>query len=431
MTLLNNIPALIKVGAVFGLMMFGIRKKLPLGHAFLIGAVLLGLLFNQRPTAIFKSIIGAVTDPKTLALAVIVGLILLLSTSMETAGQMQRLLSKFRGLVVSPRLNLIVFPALIGLLPMPGGAVFSAPMVKELGAGSNLKGEQLSFINYWFRHIWEYWWPLYPGVLLGTLMADLNLMLFIFCMMPLTWVAIYLGGRPVRAVTFGTSNKEIPERPPFGPFIKELLPILIVIIPGVGLGMLFALIFPGLSISKEIGLIPSLFGAIGWIWQTNGFSAARIKEVLKNLQGIKMVYMIFTILIFKSILSDSHAVGAIGSELTLLKVPLFLIAITLPFIAGVVTGITIAVVGSTFPILIPLIHSHGQSQFMLAFIMLALVSGFAGVLLSPLHLCMILSNQYFKAAAGAMYRLLWRPCVYLVVLSMAYFWLLHGLESVL
>ena len=32
------------------------------------------------------------------------------------------------------RLTLIIlFPALIGLLPMPGGAIFSAPMVKNLG----------------------------------------------------------------------------------------------------------------------------------------------------------------------------------------------------------------------------------------------------------------------------------------------------------
>ena len=148
--------------------------------------------------------------------------------------------------------------------------------------------------------------------------------------------------------------------------------------------------------------------------------------MFKNSHMAKMVYMVFAILIFKGILADSHAVTAIGQELTLLKIPLFLIAAILPFLVGMITGISIAFVGSTLPILIPLIHAHGQSQFMMAFIMLALVCGFAGVLLSPLHLCMILSNQYFKADPGRVYQLLWRPCIYLCGAGMAYFWLLHG-----
>lgn len=47
-------------------------------------------------------------DLKTIALALIVGLILILSNSMEKAGQMQRLLDNFRGLVKSSQLNLTI-----------------------------------------------------------------------------------------------------------------------------------------------------------------------------------------------------------------------------------------------------------------------------------------------------------------------------------
>ena len=41
----------------------------------------------------------------------------------------------------------IFFPALIGLLPMPGGAIFSAPMVKSMGEEMEMK------VNEWKR-----WW---------------------------------------------------------------------------------------------------------------------------------------------------------------------------------------------------------------------------------------------------------------------------------
>jgi hypothetical protein len=109
-----------------------------------------------------------------------------------------------------------------------------------------------------------------------------------------------------------------------------------------------------------------------------------------------------------------------------LKVPIVLIAAALPFLVGVITGITIAFVGSTLPILIPLIHAHGDGGVMLAYVMLMLVSGFAGVLLSPLHLCLILSNEYFDTPPGPVYRYLWMPCACLLLSGMAYFWVLYG-----
>ena len=134
MTMLNQIPALLRVAIVFLLVLIAIRKKLSLGNAFLLGALALGVLFGESPPVIAQSVAKSLFDLKTVSLALIVSLILVLSNSMEKAGQMQRLLASFQGLVSNPRLNLTIFPALIGLLPMPGGAVFSAPMVKELGA---------------------------------------------------------------------------------------------------------------------------------------------------------------------------------------------------------------------------------------------------------------------------------------------------------
>ncbi|MFC1857762.1 DUF401 family protein [Thermodesulfobacteriota bacterium] len=425
MPIFQHIPAILKVSIVFALVLFGIRKKLSLGNAFLLGAIALSILFGLKPFKIIDSMVNSVIYPKTLSLAIIVGLILILSNSMEVAGQMKRLLERFRGLVASPRLNLVIFPAMIGLLPMPGGAIFSAPMVKELGVHSRLSADQLSFINYWFRHIWEYWWPMYPGVLLATIMADLNIAVFVMFMFPLTIVAVYAGWRPIKGLENSEEAGGVRERPPWWPFIRELAPIIIVILPGLGLGMLFSFAFPNIVIAKESGLIISLCMAIAWIWHVNAFSMDRIWKILNNRNLIKMVYMVFAILIFKGILGDSDAVKEISRELMMLKIPLVLIAVVLPFLVGMITGITIAFVGSTFPILIPLIHSQGETSFMLAYIMLALACGFAGVLLSPLHLCLILSNEYFGTPPGPVYKNLWVPCVWLMISGFVYFWILH------
>lgn len=421
MHLINDIPALICVIIVFAGILLSIRNHVSLGTSFLIGAILLCLFFGLPPLLIVKSIIATILYPKTLSLAIIVSLILILSNCMEQSGQMQRMLNRFKGLLSSPRLNLIVFPALIGLLPMPGGAVFSAPMVKSLSRKYTLSGGRLSFINYWFRHIWEYWWPLYPSVLLITVMADINLATFILYMFPLTLIGILAGYLQLTFWKIG-ADTEVPKiKGNFSPFLKELIPILIVIFPGLGMGIIFSKWIPWLTTGKEIGLIIALIASIIWVWRKNSMTANQIKNIIANRQLHKMVYMIFTIFIFKGILEDCHAVDAITRELLILNIPLFLITALLPFLVGMITGIAVAFVGSTFPMIIPLITSFGQGHLMLPYMMLAMTCGFVGVLISPLHLCLILSNEYFDTDMKNVYRHLWLPCCGIICMCLIYF----------
>ncbi len=425
MLIIDQIPAIIRVLMVFFLVLICIRKKLSLGNAFMLGAIFLSVLFGLKPVMMLKSMVASVLDPKTLSIAFIVSLILVLSSSMELAGQMQRLLEKFHGLVSSPRLNLVVFPALIGLLPMPGGAAFSAPMVKELGMRSKLSGAQLSFVNYWFRHIWEHWWPLYPGILLTTVMTDLSLPAIMLLMSPFTVIAVWLGYRVLNNLELTGEGKKRNPHSPVRPFLKELTPILIAIVPGLGMGVVFSTLFPTFRVAKELGLILALCLAIGWVWHKNGTSKHQIWSIMRNPRLLKMMYMIAAILIFKEILTNSKAAAEVSQELVRWHFPLVLIAVSLPFLVGMFGGIVIAFVGSTLPILIPLVTSYGQAQHLSAYVMLVLASGFAGVMMSPLHLCFLLSNEHFGVSMGSVYKHLWAPCVALIGASIIYFLILY------
>lgn len=419
---LLSIPAIIRVFIVFSVILFAIRMKLSLGNAFLVGSISLGLLFGMRPMPLAGTMVDSVIDPKTASLAIIVSLILILSNSLEKAGQMRRLLENFKGLVKNPRINLVVFPALIGLLPMPGGAIFSAPMVKDLGKDFQLSRAKLSYVNYWFRHVWEYCWPLYPGILLVTILADISIVSFILYMVPITISAIIFGYLPLWRETrpVGTET-ESSEKHPIGPFFRELTPILIVIIPGLLLGMLLSVIFPDLSISKELGLHIALLLGILWVWISNRFSIREVIKLLSSFQILTMIYMVATILIFKGILEQSNAAYLISRELLEANVPLILITMILPCLIGIVSGYTLAFVGVSMPILIPLMQSYQVTEYTFPYIMLVMVFGFVGVLLSPLHLCYILSNQYFETSMAKVYRHLWLPCGMILLLGMFYF----------
>ncbi len=427
MQLLTETPAVLRLILVFILVLICIRKNFSLGNSFIIGTLAMSPLFGLSFNGIINSIAGSATDMKTLSLALIVSLILVLSDSMEVTGHMERLLDKFRGLVSSPGLNLIIFPALIGLLPMPGGAVFSAPMVKELGIGSKLSPDRLSFINYWFRHIWEYWWPVYPGVLLAVVLSDINLLSLVLMMCPLTLVAVSLGSYTLKGIKHHNGTEYCRRNSALFPFILGLTPILIVIFPGFALGILFSTLAPSFYIANEAGLIIALCAAIAWVRQKNSMPENKMWQMLKKPLLYKVSYMVVAILIFKGVLEDSHAVEAISRELLQLHVPLLLIMVLLPFLIGVFTGITIAFVGCTFPILIPLIQAMGDPNFTQAYVMLALVCGFSGVLLSPLHLCLLLSNEYFETTMRPVYRHLFLPCILLICSGLLYFHILSFL----
>ncbi len=428
-----NIPAIVRVLLIFILIVTLIRKRLSLGNAFFIGSTLLGFIFGMNVLKIAVSMWHSLTQPKTMSLALIVSLILVLSHSLEEAGQLERMLATFQGLVKSSRLRLAMFPALIGLLPMPGGAIFSAPMVKEIGKYFDIKPERLSYINYWFRHIWEYWWPLYPGVLLTTTLSDLNIWVFVLFLFPITIIAAAAGYYPIRNCDWVEhhNRKEDPaQRKSWKSLVRLLLPIAIVIIGGLGLGFILEHLFRDIGfhkISREMGLIIALICSILWVWHENRFNLQTRLSILKRKQLIFMTYMIASILIFKGILEDSRAISAIGKELLHLNIPLVSITVLLPFLVGMVTGLTIAFVGTTFPIIISLTHTFGVQDHMIPYMMLGLVSGFSGVLLSPLHLCLLLSNEYFNVDLGAVYKFLFFPCLCLLVASLVYFYTMNYL----
>lgn len=421
-------PAIVRILIIFILILLLIKRKWMLGNAFICGSLGLGLVFAMTPAAIGRSMVLALMQPKTLSLSLVVGLILVLSHSLERSGQMARLLESFKGLVQRPRINLVIFPALIGLLPMPGGAIFSAPMVKNIGRPHGLSDAHLSYINYWFRHIWEYWWPLYPGILLTTALAGLDLWRLVFFTLPLTIVAVVAGYWPLRGAVLNNHA----HHPKLGlkalkPFFKHLAPIAFVIFGGLGLGMCLSTWLAGDLglIAKELGLIAALIVAILWVWQGNHMDWLSRWGIVRQPAMLKMLYMVSSILIFKSILEDSGAVAQLSREMLQQDIPLMPICIILPFIVGGVGGITIAFVGATFPILISLIRALDQGQLMLPYMMLALASGFVGVLLSPLHLCLLLSNEYFDTTLMPVYRHMRIPLAVLLMASIAYFGLLY------
>jgi integral membrane protein (TIGR00529 family) len=403
---------LVKLGLVFFVIIYLTRKKCPLGYAMLIGSGLLGVIFGMGGLSILRSAGKACVDLTTLELASIVALIIILSSILEEKGQLQRILASLQVLIRNVKVLLIVLPALIGLLPMPGGALFSAPMVKIASRRLKLTAVQHTAINYWFRHVWEYCLPLYPAIVLASKLSGVTLPRLALAQLPLTAIMLLSGaffylrglqGSGDGNVQFdrkGNPALESDIMSPSGHIVFHLfidaLPILLVIVLALCMG-----------INLVIALAVSIAVAIA-------LSRSKVKDVarliLKNIP-LNMIILVFGIMVFKVMLRDCGSIEDVAVFLKTHHVPVILMFALLPFLTGILTGFTVGLVGITFPIAFALLGAEGSST---SHAVLAYGMGFVGVLLSPVHLCLLVTKDYFKAQFDRVYRSLLMPVVPIV-----------------
>jgi len=406
---LDSIPALVKVFLTFGLILGIYRLKVHLGLALFIGAGILGLIMGLPPLEIVVLMVKSILEPMALSLLLIVALILVLSRLMSDSGQLERIVVTFSRLVRDARTVSAVMPALIGLLPMPGGALFSAPMVKTASASADAGASLKSAINYWFRHIWEYWWPLYPGVILAVSLLGVKTYQFVLVQAPLTAVAVFSGVifllRPIPKN--GPQKVEAdPRTNGFRAFFLEVSPILLVVlaIPGVAAFELVTRVkLPNLT-SVFFGLSLCLL----WVVYQNKISGRLVMKAILDKSIPPMLLLILGIMAYKGVLVESGSVDLIHEEMVRYGIPPVLLVLLMPFITGFITGICVAFVGASFPLLVPLL-SHHQGLDYMAYALLAYSFGYMGIMLSPVHVCLLVTKDYFNASLLKIYRRLIGP----------------------
>ena len=151
------------------------------------------------------------------------------------------------------------------------------------------------------------------------------------------------------------------------------------------------------------------------------YTPAMIFKNLRESVSGKALFLVIGIMIFQEVLRTTGALAGISGFFTASQMPVQLLLFLIPFIAGLMTGLTVGYVGITFPLLLPLMGVSTPSPALVA---LAFGSGFAGVMLSPVHLCYVLTCEYFHADIAKVYHRLLLPsvCVMAAVLIPLYVW---------
>jgi integral membrane protein (TIGR00529 family) len=391
--------ALIKILIIFAFILVLIKKKLNIGLSLILASFLFWILF-QIPFSKFPSVfpLGFFAYENTNLLLSVFS-IMLLGNLLSNNGELVKLVRGIEERIRDSRLVSPALSALIGLLPMPGGALFSAPLIEASYSSSSSSSQLLTFINYWYRHVWEYFLPLYPVILMASNLTGLSLA-WIIIHLPFTLLAL-IGGwiviknqKPLSKANIKTES--MPLKTLLRLFVPILIPVFVVLLNqpvwlGAAMGMVFCVFFHRMNLTTLSRL---MFHRFSWA----------------------MMLDVVGVILFKTVIIESGSIPVLVDSFLSSHFPILIIGMVIPFLIALISGYSSAFIGIAFPIILPLFTEYSIQQiFPLIFI-----SGYAGITFSPAHLCLILTCRHFKSDLISTYRQLFLP--FLLVFSWGVIW---------
>jgi len=417
---------LLKVLAVFGLIVFLLRRNYNIGWTMLAGAAVLGLVFGLGPVPLVRQLGLTLINPLTVSLMAILVLIMIMESVMRKTGMMDAMTGALFHLPVNRRVIFAAIPAIIGLLPSAGGARFSAPLVARATEGFPYRAEDRVFINYWFRHVWEFSLPLYPGLILAAHISGVSMGTIILWQWPFTIAWFVLGYWYFFKIKRGGRTDDLEEHRAAageghaGPDPARAAEGENRASNGHSLRTLVVSTWPlWLTVLLVLVHAPMVWTLCGVLALLTGLKRYPLRQVWRNLREpmtIKIVILIWGIMSFKDILVLSGAVAQVSDAIMVLGVPVVLVTIMLPLLIGVLTGLLQACIGVSFPLVMSVVEPT------VAYVMLAYVAGVVGVMLSPVHLCLVLTVEYFRADFFRCYRPLLAPSLLVMAGAAGLFW---------
>jgi hypothetical protein len=392
---------LIGVLVSFILIILLIRYKINFGFALIIGSLILAI-FSINDFDINNIPINMIQDQEfligTLELAILMTLIYMLAKLMQETNAISKLIDSLRT-IFSKGGTLGVIPAIYGLMPVLGGALFSAPFVQEEGKEFNIQVDKKNFFNIWFRHIW---FPVYPISITILTMAEYasikvtdlikgNFLTFL--------VMIIIGYIILHFFIKKSNDKSDLKKIDFECIKKECRGLIFLLPPIIPVSfVVFHYLF---KISLEICFIFGvIFGIIILLYLVK-IPKSNYFNLFKKCITWKFALVIIGIMVFRKIFELTKSNQPIFEMLQGFNIPILAILIILPFILGIVTGYLLIAITLSYPLLTDFFSITGLTD--IGFASLIFMSAFVGYLISPIHLCNILSSNYLKTETTKMY----------------------------
>jgi len=371
--------------ALFVVLMY---RRVGLGVSLTVAAFLMSLLslgISGTATALLETCI----DPVTLTLVFASFFIMLLSQLYKETGLVNVLTMSLGRFIKNPKVTISLLPAVIGLLPVAGGALMSAPMVDAEADKLGLDESKKTYINIWFRHAIL---PIYPvsqflvltaaltGTSIDTLIARQALVVAVMII-----VGYFIGLRKTRNIKNVDSETKLNPKANLKGLAYSFSPIIITVILAAALNV-------NIAIATLVGVITILI-----ITKTKVTS---FQKVLKNRAVWEVTLAAFGALLLRNVTLASGVSEILGSALANTNLSEIIVLSVVPAVLGFLLGSPSGAVALSVPILAETVTFIPKNASLLY------ISAYLGYLSAPTHLCLVFTAQYFKTAITKSYKYL-------------------------
>ena len=359
-----------------------LRFKVLIGPAILSGGLLIWLFESRSFEKLWIAFTETLTMQRTWDLLLCLYFVMCLEVELRKSGSLHGMVVTLRNIFSSNKVTLAFMPAFLGLLPSLGGARFSAPIVQEASEGIAVDDEQKSAINLWFRHIFEFSNPLMPGVILACGIANVSIgdlidqvgWVTILCFV-LGWIFLII---PLKITDLEKATNTQHDRTidwkslvlAFGPIVTSFLLIVAF----------------NVQAALAMGLVVVAFIPL-YFWFKRPIS---VKSVFTESLDKKLFFNVICILYFIQLLTVIGTLDEIVSVFNNSSLPQAVIIACLSFIFGVMTGMGQGYIAIVMPIVALMAPGN------IVLVGIVMVYGMAGQMVTPTHLCILVTVEYFK-----------------------------------
>jgi integral membrane protein (TIGR00529 family) len=336
-------------------------------------------------------------DTLTISIVLATFGIMLLSQLYKETRLINQLSESLSNVINNPKIVLYVLPAVMGFLPVAGGALMSAPLVDAEAEKLKLPNQKKAYINFWFRHTIFPIYPLSQVLIVAAALAGTTIASIILRQIPVVIVMIIVGYLigfwKVPNVKNATSPTRNQTRSEAKRFAIAFLPILITIIVAVSIGI----IRPDLS-KQGIDVLIATFVGIAVILAITKPNHETATKPLKNwgIYGITLAaysaFLLGNVIKAAGIPAIFEAYAATGA------VDKTLLLTVIPAASGILTASALGGVSISIPIL------AGVMGLTPVTASLIYMSAYLGYVMSPTHLCLAFTADYFSCTLEKVYK---------------------------